>query len=396
MTTGGAERDHATGNAMFDIVPALTAKSWTALSALPRVALADFDAARLSDGSPSFAIDCGTPPPLDASRLRFNTDRFRDNPALSFIHTPRVPVPPMRLYVLKDVFVHTGCWLIARPDGATYTETVPPWNRNRMPAVLAERYVADRTAAGFTESFTEPVGVFQNMVQWSYSHWHWEALAGLEMLESFLPGMLPNLTGRGMRLHNYHGPTLRHFARHGRGFRDVDGIVRCRTAVVPSIGFGQHIPIPHTLAALDRIRVGEGIAQEPRDMVYVARFDAPDRRGVINERELADRLAGLGFVILEPSPKRHREQVATLAAARVVIGPHGAGLINLGFARPGATLVEIHPSDYPVASFFHLAAARGDHAHCYFVEPSEGAGQTSRIRVDVEDFVRTLRDWGII
>jgi capsular polysaccharide biosynthesis protein len=37
------------------------------------------------------------------------------------------------------------------------------------------------------------------------------------------------------------------------------------------------------------------------------------------------------------------EQAATFGSARLIVGPHGSGLINAAFAPAGATLLELRP-----------------------------------------------------
>lgn len=79
--------------------------------------------------------------------------------------------------------------------------------------------------------------------------------------------------------------------------------------------------------------------------IYISRSHAGMRR-IVNEEKLIDALALLGFqaIVLESMP--FSEQVATLAAAQVIVAPHGGGLTNLAFCRPGTKVVEIFSPDY--------------------------------------------------
>ena len=49
----------------------------------------------------------------------------------------------------------------------------------------------------------------------------------------------------------------------------------------------------------------------------------------------------LGFAIVRPEELTFDEQVATFARARVIAGPHGAGLSNVAFAPAGCLVFEI-------------------------------------------------------
>jgi capsular polysaccharide biosynthesis protein len=53
------------------------------------------------------------------------------------------------------------------------------------------------------------------------------------------------------------------------------------------------------------------------------------------------------------------DQVSLANSASVLIGPHGAGLTNLAFMRPGSWIVELIPRRYPVPVFRTLAAEVG-------------------------------------
>lgn len=73
--------------------------------------------------------------------------------------------------------------------------------------------------------------------------------------------------------------------------------------------------------------------------VYVSRADA-DRRHVLNEDEVLDRLDHWGFERYVPTELSVEEQVSLFEGAEVVVGPHGANLTNVVF-NSGGTLVEI-------------------------------------------------------
>ncbi len=96
-----------------------------------------------------------------------------------------------------------------------------------------------------------------------------------------------------------------------------------------------------------------GLQGETSDLIYIARFDA-DRRKLLNEEKLAYQLENLGFKIVTLSDKNLTEQVQLFHNAKVVVGPHGAGLSNLVYSRNNPVLVELFPSpsDKKVYPFF--------------------------------------------
>jgi capsular polysaccharide biosynthesis protein len=96
---------------------------------------------------------------------------------------------------------------------------------------------------------------------------------------------------------------------------------------------------------------------------YIVRRDSP-KRSLLNEEAVAGVVRGYGFepVVLTGLPLA--EQAALFARATHLVAPHGAGLANLMFSRPGSTLLELHMGDYLNWSFRYLAALRGVRYGC--------------------------------
>lgn len=132
----------------------------------------------------------------------------------------------------------------------------------------------------------------------------------------------------------------------------------CETLVIPPVvtmdartvetvtafAFGQKLPV-------------SGFGEK----LYITRENATRRR-VSNEGELWAQLERRGFVKLSLEAMSWLEQVAAFAAARVVVAPHGAGLANVVFCRPGARVVEFFNRSYVNPCFEHWAhAARLDY-----------------------------------
>jgi hypothetical protein len=90
--------------------------------------------------------------------------------------------------------------------------------------------------------------------------------------------------------------------------------------------------------------------------LYISRNDAPGRR-VSNEPELMAALAARGFERVLLGATTVPAQAAMFAAADWIVAPHGAGLSNLVFARPGATVLELFPRSYGTPAYYVIAAA---------------------------------------
>lgn len=90
--------------------------------------------------------------------------------------------------------------------------------------------------------------------------------------------------------------------------------------------------------------------------LYVDRRGSPLRR-LVNETELIAALPG--FEPVQTEGLSIAEQAHLFAGAEIIVAPHGAGLSNIGFARPGTIIVEMMMDTYPNWCFRRLAAARG-------------------------------------
>ncbi len=89
--------------------------------------------------------------------------------------------------------------------------------------------------------------------------------------------------------------------------------------------------------------------------VYISRRDAVSRP-LINNAELEAGLVQSGFDIVSTGDLTLRAQIALFANAKIVVGQHGAGLINAIFCESGAVLIELFP-EYMLQAHFWTAAS---------------------------------------
>lgn len=79
---------------------------------------------------------------------------------------------------------------------------------------------------------------------------------------------------------------------------------------------------------------------EPNARIYVSRGQATYRR-VMNEEAVMTLLTGYGFKVVQLETLSFLEQVALMASSEMVVAPHGSGLTNIIFCRPGTKIIEI-------------------------------------------------------
>jgi capsular polysaccharide biosynthesis protein len=125
-----------------------------------------------------------------------------------------------------------------------------------------------------------------------------------------------------------------------------------------------------------------------RRRLYVTRGDQRNTRRYVHEPVLWPELERRGFERIDPGSRTVQEQIDLFDSAEIVVGPHGAGLANLVFCRPGTKVVEMFAADYVHMGLWNITHSIPDMDYRYLVSPGavrEGgrmAGVLSDVRVD--------------
>ncbi len=110
-------------------------------------------------------------------------------------------------------------------------------------------------------------------------------------------------------------------------------------------------------------------SDEPRIKLYISRPKGV-RRGISNEDEFIPLLEEAGFTIKAMEGLSVAEQAALLSRADVVMSPHGGGLTNMVFCRPGVKIIEMF-SRHVFPYYWGLAANCGHHYYAILENPEE-------------------------
>ena len=110
-------------------------------------------------------------------------------------------------------------------------------------------------------------------------------------------------------------------------------------------------------------------SDEPRIKLYISRPKGV-RRGISNEEEFIPLLEEAGFTIKAMEGLSVAEQAALLSRADVVMSPHGGGLTNMVFCRPGVKIIEMF-SRHVFPYYWGLAANCGHHYYAILENPEE-------------------------
>ena len=200
---------------------------------------------------------------------------------------------------------------------------------------------------------------------WHHNYYHW--------VTQCLPSIFWALKLRGDAETIFALPSLSSWQEHALSLAGISDLERyaidthCQYEV-RRIGYttftqGATTYRPSTKAAeffrLLRSRV-EHSSTPANAVIYVSREDAPTR-SMSNEAELTTLLQAEGVEIVVPGSLPIETQIALFAGAKAVIGPHGAGLTNIIFCEPGATLYEIMAEHKPNPCYANLALSMGMH-----------------------------------
>jgi len=125
--------------------------------------------------------------------------------------------------------------------------------------------------------------------------------------------------------------------------------------------------------------------------LYLSRQSASCRQ-VLNEDEVMRLLEPLGFRRIELAEMPFLEQVRSFARAEAIVAPHGSGLANLVFAKPGTKVVEFQPVKLQ-DMFFRLARRLELDYYCVqsLTGPLSPHNNRQFISVDLDELDQMLR-----
>jgi hypothetical protein len=128
----------------------------------------------------------------------------------------------------------------------------------------------------------------------------------------------------------------------------------CENLVTPSVNFFGRFYRPGCFNFLQKVFLHNPVKHLTRKL-YISREG--NGRDIENSAALEALLLKLGFETVYPS--KQIDIPALFAAAKIVIGAHGAAMANCVFCSPGATLIDLIPSCYTHPFFMSMAQAVG-------------------------------------
>lgn len=124
--------------------------------------------------------------------------------------------------------------------------------------------------------------------------------------------------------------------------------------LVPSIIMNSHYPPWTTHALREQLLPLRDTDISAPERVYISRRNASYRR-IVNENEIIQCLKAYGFVPVCPEEWSIAQQIHLFASAKVIVGPHGAGLTNLAFCSKGTQVIEIFHIQHVIPTYWMIS-----------------------------------------
>jgi capsular polysaccharide biosynthesis protein len=260
---------------------------------------------------------------------------------------------------LRDAVVLARSGLVMAGDDIVFRNDLRRWvpEHRLVPGFVAldqTSLVARKAALRPRRRLDQTVLVLYHAWHGNYGHWLFDCLPALrpwlDLLDrnrlAVLVPALQSWQSRTLELLGIQTASI---------VQAADETLLCANAVVPGLltpGIEPltpkpvyYLPQPAT-AVVETMRTLKQGVRPPTSLrspekIYISRRGMVSWRQMRNEAEVEAALDRLGFTIVRPQDLSFDEQVATFAGARVVVGPHGAGLTNAAFAPSGCLVVDL-------------------------------------------------------
>lgn len=122
--------------------------------------------------------------------------------------------------------------------------------------------------------------------------------------------------------------------------------------------------------------------------IYVSRREA-DQRRVVNEEELLEALSSFGFEAYVLEQMSFEDQVSLFNDAELIVGPHGAGLVNMIFSADTTVVELLHGGD--VRPHYFRLAKHLSYGYDFLVCDSRGEDMSVDVPAVRQRVKRTLQ-----
>lgn len=294
---------------------------------------------------------------------------------------------PQSLVVLDRAVVRDSVGFVKLPDGSVCQQGI--WLRSYLeqhPSYKA-RFRRKRFLSG---------SVYSLLGLWSGEFYHWfhDSLPRLLTALPHLPSDTRFLIHASPRSYQ-----LESLAALGIGPDRLEPQWARGDTVVESLWFAT--PIGHSTFTAGRVlqllakrlqKAFDATHGDPSDdRIYISRHKAQCRR-IDNEAAIIPLLRESGFNLITCEDLSYRDQVRIFTRAKYVIGPHGAGLINMIFCCHGSNVGEIN-SSASNPCYLAIANQLGFTFSRFGAVCTDSISNLENMNVDLDAFTQQLRNF---
>ncbi len=227
---------------------------------------------------------------------------------------------------------------------------------------------------------------------WNYYHWLLQCIPALVLAkemnrESDIVFLLPELSAMQEAL-------LRIFDLHLVPRITIDRRTQYKIRHLYFNNLSQGATVVYMSRTLNRIINSKRVLSQndfSGQILYVSRMDTNSRR-MTNEQLLCHELRKMNIKVVCPGNLPVDEQMALFSSAAAVVAPHGAGMANVAFCRPGTIVFEIMNAARLNRCYAILCQSLGLEywVECFSAQPDDRSTANDEWTVDIEEVVATV------
>ncbi|MFE4201432.1 glycosyltransferase family 61 protein [Aneurinibacillus aneurinilyticus] len=188
----------------------------------------------------------------------------------------------------------------------------------------------------------------------NYYHWTLENLSRINLIRK--SGMKVDKFIMHPRNLRFHYETLNRLGILDEQIIEVNQALHLKAnqLIVPRLGMPPLLP-PKWACEFVRKELFTSMEQNGKyNRIYISRGSAKHRK-ITNEDEVSQFLNHLGFQKITLENYTLNEQIQLIASADIIVSPHGAGLANLIFAKPGTKIIELFNPSWAIPLYWVLS-----------------------------------------
>jgi capsular polysaccharide biosynthesis protein len=178
----------------------------------------------------------------------------------------------------------------------------------------------------------------------NYSHWLIDSLVRLAMIDPsrddfsvLIPHGIPAFARESLALLGVTSDRIVELPERNAQVA-VEELLLCVAQQRSTVPHAQYLA--HIRDRLMQAAAGYTAHPAPWRRIYISR--AKSARSIVNEADLLPVLDAYGFEVVRCEALSMAQQIRLFSEAKIVVGAHGAGMINPIFCNPGSTVIEIY------------------------------------------------------